>query len=227
MAVILAGVTYATVISVPLDTFIARLASWRAASAATGALVAIALLTQVWFVPSLPSDKTTRVGDLTWLLRDGHFAMAGITWLPLAFGEIGFVSIGVASVAKKRSLPWTTAWIVSAADVLLLPILRHSQAGVIVRVRAWGLAFGAIPLRGRLGSQRVAPQMPEAGLARLGSAVQVASALGSSMSGMIDEHAGILPDVAPGGMLALLASLAQASISRAVKTASGLATLTN
>jgi predicted MFS family arabinose efflux permease len=69
MAVILTGVTCATVIGVPLGTFIAGLGSWRAAFAATAVLVAIALLAQAWFVPSLPSDKAMHVDNLMQLLR--------------------------------------------------------------------------------------------------------------------------------------------------------------
>jgi predicted MFS family arabinose efflux permease len=246
MAVILTGVTCATVIGVPLGTFIAGFASWRAAFAATGVLVAIALAAQVWFVPSLPSDKAMRFSDLMQLLRrpyarqcllmialffgahfcsytyitpfllsDGHFAMPGITALLLAFGAIGFVSNFVASLAVKRSLSWSTAAIVALlmTTLLLLPLLQHSHVGVIALVGAWGVAFGAIPLCGSLWSQRAAPDLPEAGSALLVSTVQVAIALGSSMGGVIVNHAGISPDFELGGMLALLALVALATIS--------------
>jgi predicted MFS family arabinose efflux permease len=63
MAFILTGVTCATVIGAPLGTFIAGLASWRAVFAATGALVALALLAGGWLVPSLPSEKALRIDD--------------------------------------------------------------------------------------------------------------------------------------------------------------------
>ena len=72
MATILTGVTCATVIGVPLGTFIASFASWRASFMATGVLVAIALVAQLVFVPSLPSTAALRLRDLVALLRRPH-----------------------------------------------------------------------------------------------------------------------------------------------------------
>jgi predicted MFS family arabinose efflux permease len=72
MATILTGVTCATVIGVPLGTFIASFASWRVSFMATGVLVAIALVAQFAFVPSLPSSAAIRLRDLTALLRRSH-----------------------------------------------------------------------------------------------------------------------------------------------------------
>ncbi|MGF6571200.1 putative MFS family arabinose efflux permease [Paraburkholderia sp. GAS333] len=72
MATILTGVTCATVIGVPLGTFIASFASWRASFMATGVLVAIALVAQFFFVPSLPSSAALRLRDLVALLRQPH-----------------------------------------------------------------------------------------------------------------------------------------------------------
>lgn len=72
MATILTGVTCATVIGVPLGTFIASFASWRASFMATGGLVASALIAQFLFVPSLPSNAALRLHDLVSLLRRPH-----------------------------------------------------------------------------------------------------------------------------------------------------------
>ncbi|CAB3710406.1 MFS transporter [Paraburkholderia rhynchosiae] len=72
MATILTGVTCATVIGVPLGTFIASFASWRTSFMATGGLVASALIAQFVFVPSLPSSAALRLRDLISLLRRPH-----------------------------------------------------------------------------------------------------------------------------------------------------------
>ncbi|HEY4296376.1 MAG TPA: MFS transporter [Paraburkholderia sp.] len=72
MATILTGVTCATVIGVPLGTFIASFASWRASFMATGVLVAFALVAQFFFVPSLPSSTALRLRDLVDVLRRPH-----------------------------------------------------------------------------------------------------------------------------------------------------------
>jgi predicted MFS family arabinose efflux permease len=68
-ATILTGVTCATVIGVPLGTFIAGFSSWRFSFLATGVLVAVALIAQLMLVPSLPSHKALRFPDLVALLR--------------------------------------------------------------------------------------------------------------------------------------------------------------
>jgi predicted MFS family arabinose efflux permease len=68
-ATILTGVTCATVIGVPLGTFIAGFSSWRFSFLATGVLVAIALVAQLMLVPSLPSHKALRFSDLVALVR--------------------------------------------------------------------------------------------------------------------------------------------------------------
>jgi predicted MFS family arabinose efflux permease len=85
MATILTGVTCATVIGVPLGTFIASFASWRASFMATGVLVAIALVAQFFFVPSLPSSAALRGRDLVALLHKPH-PRRSLLMVALVFG---------------------------------------------------------------------------------------------------------------------------------------------
>jgi predicted MFS family arabinose efflux permease len=85
MATILTGVTCATVIGVPLGTFIASFASWRVSFMATGVLVAVALVAQFFFVPSLPSTAALRLRDLVALLRQPH-PRRSMLMVALAFG---------------------------------------------------------------------------------------------------------------------------------------------
>ncbi|MFM0337060.1 MFS transporter [Paraburkholderia fungorum] len=85
MAIILAGVTCATVIGVPIGTYIASIASWRAAFASTAALAAVALLGQLMLVPSLPSHVALKVRDLTRVARQPHVSKA-LLLIPLVFG---------------------------------------------------------------------------------------------------------------------------------------------
>ena len=85
MATILTGVTCATVIGVPLGTFIAGLASWRVSFMATGGLVAVALIAQLVMVPSLPSSTALRFSDLTSLLKQSH-SRKSLLMVALVFG---------------------------------------------------------------------------------------------------------------------------------------------
>lgn len=84
-AIILTGVTCATVIGVPLGTFIAGLATWRASFLATGVLVAVALVAQFFLVPSLPSSAALRFADLMALLRR-PYARKSMLMVALVFG---------------------------------------------------------------------------------------------------------------------------------------------
>ncbi|WNC93925.1 MFS transporter [Paraburkholderia sp. FT54] len=85
MATILTGVTCATVIGVPLGTFIASFASWRVSFMATGVLVAVALVAQFLLVPALPSTAALRLRDLAALLRRPH-PRRSLLMVALAFG---------------------------------------------------------------------------------------------------------------------------------------------
>ena len=84
-AMILTGVTCATVIGVPLGTFISGLASWRASFMVTGGLVAVALAAQALLVPSLPSTAALRFADLVALWRRAH-ARRSLLMVALVFG---------------------------------------------------------------------------------------------------------------------------------------------
>jgi predicted MFS family arabinose efflux permease len=84
-ATILTGVTCATVIGVPLGTFIAGFESWRLSFMVTGGLVAFALVIQLFFVPSLPSSAALRFSDLTSLARQAH-SRKSMLMVALGFG---------------------------------------------------------------------------------------------------------------------------------------------
>ncbi|MDR5835115.1 MFS transporter [Caballeronia sp. LZ034LL] len=137
-AIILTGVTCATVIGVPLGTFIASFASWRMSFAATAGLVAVALLAQALLVPALPSASALRVADFRTLLSRPHtrlsmlmvalvfgahfstytyiaplleqdFSLSSITLLLFGFGLIGFFSNALMSMAVSNHLKKSVA----------------------------------------------------------------------------------------------------------------------
>jgi predicted MFS family arabinose efflux permease len=143
-ATILTGVTLATVVGVPLGTFIASFASWRMAFAATAVLVALALLAQALLVPSLPSASGLRLADFRTLLGrprtrlsmvmvalvfgahfstytyiapllEHDFSLSAITLLLFGFGLIGFFSNAFTSMAVADHLKKAVA-----AMILLL-----------------------------------------------------------------------------------------------------------
>jgi predicted MFS family arabinose efflux permease len=243
-AMILTGVTFATVIGVPLGTFISSLASWRASFVATGVLAALALAAQALLLPSLPSSAAIRFSDLRALLGRPHprksllmvalvfgahfssytyiapflvqyakFSLPTITSLLLGFGFVGFISNFAISTTVTRNLKVSLFAMVSTLMISLsaLPLLHDSQAGVIVAVLAWGVAFGAIPLCLSIWMQLSSPDLPEAGSALFVSIIQVAIAVGSLTGGMVVDRVGVPADFWFGSFLALAGLSAIAS----------------
>ncbi|WIB36921.1 MFS transporter [Curtobacterium sp. MCJR17_043] len=66
---ITAGVSVATVVSLPLGAFVSSLASWRLAFVIGGALGLVALVLQIAMLPSIPSSQRVRFATLAGLLR--------------------------------------------------------------------------------------------------------------------------------------------------------------
>jgi predicted MFS family arabinose efflux permease len=140
-ATILTGVTFATVIGVPLGTFIASFSSWRLAFGATAGLVALALVAQAFLVPSLPSASALRIADFRKLLGRSHtrlsmlmvalvfgahfstytyiapllehdFSLNAMTLLLLGFGLIGFFSNAITSTVISGHIKKSVATMV-------------------------------------------------------------------------------------------------------------------
>lgn len=69
MAIIFAGITFATVLGVPFGTFLSNLFGWRAAFIATGILVTVALVAQAILLSALPSKGSVSIDGLRTLLK--------------------------------------------------------------------------------------------------------------------------------------------------------------
>jgi predicted MFS family arabinose efflux permease len=151
-ALILSGVTLATVIGVPFGTFISGLSSWRASFIATGILAALALAAQTLLLPSLPSRAALHLADLRMLvsranprksllmvalvfgahfssytyvapfLEQNDFSLSAITSLLLVFGFVGFVSNLVISTLVTRHLQVTLVGVVLLLMMALLSL---------------------------------------------------------------------------------------------------------
>lgn len=151
-AMILSGVTFATVIGVPLGTFISGLSSWRVSFMATGALAAFALAAQVLLLPSLPSKAAIRFSDMRALLgrsnprksllmvalvfgahfssytyvapflAESGFSLSAITTVLLGFGFVGFVSNLAISTTVTRHLQTSLFSIVAVLMVALFSL---------------------------------------------------------------------------------------------------------
>ncbi|WP_250502431.1 MFS transporter [Caballeronia sp. AZ7_KS35] len=84
-ATIFMGITLATVIGVPLGTYIADASSWRVSFLATAALALAALLSQALLLPQLPPRVAARGADFVRMLARGP-VLRSLALVALLFG---------------------------------------------------------------------------------------------------------------------------------------------
>jgi predicted MFS family arabinose efflux permease len=146
-ATIFSGIAVASVLGVPLGTFLGELAGWRAAFAVVGALAAIVGLAMAALLPALPTERAAGLRGVGALVRDprvatglaavallvtGHFGAytyvrpvlehggtgpALVGMLLLVYGVAGVLGNFAAGAAAVRSAHRT----VQALAVLLVP----------------------------------------------------------------------------------------------------------
>ena len=155
MATILTGVTCATVIGVPLGTFIASFASWRVSFMATGVLVAIALLAQFVFVPSLPSSAALRLRDLVALLRRPH-PRRSMLMVALVFGaHFSSYTYITPFLLRNANLDMSTiTWLLLGFGMIGFfsnfavssTVTRNLKVSLAVMVSLLMFALGSLPL---------------------------------------------------------------------------------
>jgi predicted MFS family arabinose efflux permease len=154
-AMILTGVTFATVIGVPLGTFISGLASWRASFVATGVLAALALAAQALLLPSLPSSAALRLGDLRSFLTRPH-PRKSLLMVALVFGahfsSYTYVAPFLVQYAKF-SLPAITSVLLGFGFVGFISnfavsttVTRNLTASLVAMVLVLMIALFALPL---------------------------------------------------------------------------------
>ena len=77
-AIVFGGVSAASVLGVPLGTFVGDLAGWRTAFAVVAGLAAVALLGLLRLLPPLPATATTTLAGLPRLLRANPAVRVGV-----------------------------------------------------------------------------------------------------------------------------------------------------
>lgn len=110
-ATIFMGITLATVIGVPLGTFIAELSSWRVSFFATAALALTALLMQATLLPDLPPRAAARIADFGGMLTRGT-VMRSLLLVALLFGAHFCAYTYIAPFLEDNALlgaTWVTA----------------------------------------------------------------------------------------------------------------------
>ena len=120
-AIVFAGVSIASVIGVPLGTFIGDIASWRAAFWVIVAFGAVLLVTAFLFVPAMESESVVRLSALPSLLRRAQLRTAILVTAVVVIGH--FAAYTYISPFLERISGVDRRWI----SVLLL---AYGVAGV-------------------------------------------------------------------------------------------------
>jgi predicted MFS family arabinose efflux permease len=119
---ITAGISVATVVSLPLGSFIASVADWRLAFVIGAALGAVSLVGQLLLLPKIPSVQRVRVSTLAGLLR-----------LPRArVGLLGAVFVFVAQFAAYTFVsPYLDELVEVDAATITMALLIFGIAGIV------------------------------------------------------------------------------------------------
>ncbi|MGW8881844.1 MFS transporter, partial [Streptomyces mirabilis] len=224
-AVIFSAVPLGSVLGVPAGTFIGGLAGWRTAFVVLGALSVGVLALMLLVVPPLPPTQATRASLLrtvlgrpgtrfalciTFLIVLSHFATytyvtpflervthagpALITVFLLVYGAAGIVGnfVGGALVTRRPRL------------AVSLAVLGRWEAGAVVLLIVWGVAYGAVPVCSQTWFAKSSPDAPEAASVLFTASFQATFALGALAGGAVLDHLSVSAVMLLGGAVAAL-----------------------
>jgi len=163
-AMILAGVTLATVIGVPVGTFISEMASWRISFIATSVLAGVALLAQLVLVPRLPSKAALRMSDLVDVFRERH-SRRSLLMVAFIFGahfsSYTFITPFLLSIASFSSD--SVPWILLGFGIIGFAA-NFAGTALVARTLPGTLAGVVLTLMSSLTARRSCPARPVPGL---------------------------------------------------------------
>ncbi|WP_030661570.1 MFS transporter [Streptomyces rimosus] len=172
--------------------------------------------------PMLRSVDTRFALLLTFLIVLAHFATytyvtpfleqvthAGdglITAFLLLYGAAGILGnfLGGAWVARyPRSVFGLAAGLIAAAT-LLLPALGRWNAGAVVLLVVWGIAYGAVPVASQTWFSKAAPRTPEAASVLFTASFQATISVGALVGGIVLDRTSPSTVMLLGGCTAVL-----------------------
>jgi predicted MFS family arabinose efflux permease len=121
-SVITAGVSVATVVSLPLGAFVSSVAGWRLAFVIGGALGVVALVLQLAMLPRIPAVHVVRFSTLGGLLR-----------IPRA--RVGLIATAFIFVAQFAAYTYVTPYLQDLVEVgpetITIALLVFGVAGIV------------------------------------------------------------------------------------------------
>ena len=231
LSILFSGVSVATIVAVPLGSYLSGLYGWRSVFLFAAAIGLVTLLCQMAFLPRLASSHVARLETLVQVLLrpgmrlgvicsvlvfGGHFALftyvrpfleavAGVGADGIALMLLGFgMANFLGTILAGILLTLTLAPLVIGAVGLGLAVLHLGLPAHALMVAFWGMAFGAVPVGWSTWMARSAPDETESGGGILVAAVQISIAAGAALGGSIFSFSGVTGVFAAGGVVLLL-----------------------
>jgi predicted MFS family arabinose efflux permease len=175
IAIVLAGITVALCLGIPLATAVATTIGWRTSFAALACLAVVLVAWVRWKVPNLPGDVAAervplrRVAALpgiatvlavTMLLLLGHQAVytylaplaerAGLGYTSLVLFVFGIATVAgiwiVATLIDRHLRPTLLGALALVATAMLaMGLFGHTPTVLLLAIAGWGAGFGGAP----------------------------------------------------------------------------------
>ncbi|EFL25961.1 purine ribonucleoside efflux pump NepI [Streptomyces himastatinicus ATCC 53653] len=240
ISIIFSGIAVATIVAVPLGSYLGELSGWRSTFLAAAALGVVTLVFQFFALPRMAPQGTARLGTLWEVLRRpgfgvgiagmllvhiGHYALFTyirpalenvvkvdvdeLALLLFVFGVANFVGTLAAGwlleISLRLTLTLTPALMGVAA--LGLALLPAGQAGYVVLVVLWGLAFGGVSVAWSNWATRMVPDQAESAGGLVVVGVQSAIAGGAGAGGVMFGMGGVTTVFTVSGAVLLASAL--------------------
>ncbi|HDK6877440.1 MFS transporter [Klebsiella quasipneumoniae] len=234
LAIIFSAVSVATVVAAPLGSYLGELIGWRNVFILCAIPSLLALLWQLWVLPSMRPESVGTFSTLFRVLRrpgmlasilifSGHFAfftylrpfletvaqasVEGVSLILLGFGVANFVGTSVASYLLSRSLRLTLALVPLMMSVLALLMVTFGHLSVLdgVLVALWGFAFGLVPVAWSTWLATTVPDEAESAGGLLVASIQLAISAGAAGGGAVFDLHGASGVFTGSGLLLLTA----------------------
>lgn len=229
------GVSFATVLGVPVGAVVADTIGWRAAFWGAAALCALSLVAVTLLLPRTPAHPGAGFRMMAQAVQRPRL-MLGILFIALAaFGSFvaypyirlaidrvdadvtsvllvgwgvgGLIGTIVAGALASRLRVIITITPIVLAAALLATGFASTVPLLAVGAVVWGFAMNTIPVLGTLWVTRAEPERAESAIALNVTAFQVAITAGAAIGGAIVDASGVEPAFIVGSAAALLAGV--------------------
>ena len=211
LSIIFAGVSIATVVAAPLGSYLGSLIGWRNVFILCVIPGVLALLWQLWGLPSMRPENGGSLRTLLHVLRrpgmiggllatififSGHFAfftylrrasVETISLILLGFGLANFIGTSIAGHLLARNLRLTLALVPFGMGVLALLMVAFGHLALLdgLLVTLWGFAFGLVPVGWSTWLATTVPDEAESAGGLMVASIQLAISAGAAGGGLV------------------------------------------